>query len=301
MKELIERFGGEEEIAIWQPDSMAGETKVHIFTGKSVSEHVLDKALSKIDEVGEGVMPAETLAELKDMLANRRDVRMIGGPMEEMLLPANISETLNDFHDKGVANLIDAGAVEIVGRWKQWTLFNPARFAKYYLNNMTSDIDALIATKAGRPVAKKIPQAWREVRAMIKENKLTPELQEALEKGVIQSSMTMTENRQHGRTPAGSVPREENTRRSESRHQVLRCRDKVCAGARERLSAMQHISTIVNSLMLGSLWRRSATARRRLRWSAPLPTHATKRRAWPAVCSPTTARFRIGCGGQGSA
>ena len=193
-RQLVERYGEEDGLTIWQPDSHDGKSRaVHIFTGKTVTEHVLDRAVDKLDQVADGIMEPEQIAELKDMLQNRNDIRMIGGPMEELVIPQEVADTLNDFHDEGAANMLDALTIETVGRWKQWTLFNPARFAKYYLNNMTGDFDALLATPAGIGVARKIPQAWREVKAMIKTNELTDGLRESLDKGVVQSSLVMQE------------------------------------------------------------------------------------------------------------
>ena len=131
---------------------------------------------------------------------------MQGGPMEELVLANEISDTLNEFYDQPVTSVIDALAIQATGRWKQWTLFNPARFAKYYLNNGTGDTDALMATKAGKGVVKKLPQAFREVHGMIYGKKVpTGALQEALQKGVIQSSLVMQEVRSMG--PAGQMSR----------------------------------------------------------------------------------------------
>ena len=194
VRQLVDVYGEAEGLTTWQPDSHDGKTRaVHIFTGKTVTEHVLDRAIDRLDQVAGGIMGVEQIAELKEMLQNRTDSRVIGGPMEEMVIPQEVADTLNDFHDEGAANMLDALAIETVGRWKQWTLFNPARFAKYYLNNVTGDFDALLATPAGMGVARKIPQAWGEVRAMIRKNELTDDLREALDKGVVQSSLIMQE------------------------------------------------------------------------------------------------------------
>lgn len=193
-KELVKRFGGDEDMSIWQPDSYDGKKRaIHIFTGKTVTEHVLDRAMDNLQKVVGKTLTKEDADAISEMLSNGQNMRMLGGPMEEMILDTRVSETLNEFYDAPITSVIDGLAVTLQGRWKQWTLFNPARFAKYYLNNMTGDIDALMATSAGRKVIGKVPQAWREVRGMIRDGELTPTLEQALDKGVIQSSLVMQE------------------------------------------------------------------------------------------------------------
>ena len=193
IKQLIQRFGKDNQTA-WQPDSYDGkQRKVHIFTGKTVSQHVLDRAMDNIDAIVGRTITQEEAQGIKDMLSAGQTVRQMGGPMEEMVLSEELAETLNDFYDENITSLIDGWAVQLTGRWKQWTLFNPARFAKYYLNNLTGDIDALLATPAGRKIFARLPRAFREVRGMIQKGELTADLEEALDKGVIQSSLVMQE------------------------------------------------------------------------------------------------------------
>ena len=178
----------------WQADSFDGkQRKVHIYTGKTVAQHVLDRALDDLSGIVGEVLTEEQVEQVRELLANQRDARMVGGPMEEIVLPKEIVATLNEFYDEGITGAVDGVAVWLTGRWKQWVLFNPARFAKYYLNNLTGDTDALLATKAGSGVRRKLPQAWREVRAMIRDNEIAPMLAESLERGVVQSSLVMQE------------------------------------------------------------------------------------------------------------
>ena len=147
--DLVKRYLGDTHAA-WQPDSTDGKKRaVHIFTGKTVTQHVLDRALDNLDGVVGSVLTEEQLEGVRDLAeANGRDARMIGGPMEEMVLPTEIAETLNEFHDEAITGAVDGLAVMVTGRWKQWVLFNPARFAKYYINNVTGDTDALLATRS---------------------------------------------------------------------------------------------------------------------------------------------------------
>jgi len=192
MRELVSRYAADTHTA-WQPDSKDGKRAVHIFTGKTVSEHVLDRALSNLKGIIGNVITADQVSALQEMLENGRDVRMLGGPMEELILPNEIAITLDEFHDNDIGGMLDALAVTVTGRWKQWTLFNPARFAKYYINNMTGDTDALLATRAGKGVAKQLPRAFKDVKRMLYDQVIDHDLNEALEKGVVQSSLVMQE------------------------------------------------------------------------------------------------------------
>lgn len=192
---LIKAYGDPDATSTWQPDAFDGkQRKVHIFTGKTVTEHVLDRALDKLDAIAGDTLTQEQVDQIRAMLTRTSEIQMLGGPMEELVLPNEIAETLNDFYDQGATSMIDELAITVTSRWKQWTLFNPARFSKYFLNNMTGDIDALLATRAGTGVAKHLPQAWRDMRAVIFQGERPSDTaREALERGVIQSSLVMQE------------------------------------------------------------------------------------------------------------
>ena len=202
MGEVIKSFAEADGVSAWQADSADGKQRaVHIFTGKTVTEHVLDRAIDYMDKIVGDTVTKNDVELIRSMLANTQDARMVGGPMEEMVVDDRISDTLNEFYDGEITSVIDALAVQVTGRWKQWTLFNPLRFAKYYLNNITGDTDALLATKAGKPVAKKLPQAFKEIKQLIAgkaPSEISESLAEAMEKGVVMSSLVMQEVRAMG-------------------------------------------------------------------------------------------------------
>ena len=192
--DMVSKLRPEGDVVPWQPNAADGNKRaVHIFTGKTVTQHALDRAMDNLDAIVGDTLSPEDAANIKEMLSGGREAQMTGGPMEELVIPKELADTLNEFRDKDAESRIDEIAQTLQGRWKQWTLFNPARFAKYYINNVTGDADALLATPAGKGVAKNIPRAFGEVRKMLKDRQLTGTLAEALEKGVIQSSLVMQE------------------------------------------------------------------------------------------------------------
>ena len=198
--QLLKAFGEDGDVS-WQPDSFDGKTRaVHIFTGRSLPEHVEQRMMDRMSEVWEQVMSGADAnispEEFGRFLDAIRDQRMIGGPKYEMVLDANLAETLNDFHDREATEGLDYIMRMAQARWKQWILFQPRRVIKYVLNNRTGDLDALIASQGikGAPkLAKLVPQAFNELRRFYKNGLPTGKLLEALDKGVVQSGLTSQE------------------------------------------------------------------------------------------------------------
>ena len=180
---------------IWQPDARgAGDRAMTIYTAQTLPEHVLDRAMLTLEETVNEVLTPEQASAVKEMLqGGLRDIQAIGGPKEQMVLPVPIAETLNEFHDKHVENMLDELAIELQARWKQWILFQPLSLIKYNLNNVTGDSDAIIATGTAKEMFAQKNIAFREVYQMIYNNKLTDNLKDALDMGVIQSSLIAQE------------------------------------------------------------------------------------------------------------
>ena len=197
VKALLKAFGDDND-AVWQPDAFDGKTRaVHIFTGKSISDHIADRMVDTMAETWEKVMAGEDAAispeEFQTFVSAIRDTRMIGGPKHEMVLDAGIADTLNEFHDRESMEGFDAILRLITGRWKQWTLFSPRRFMKYILNNRTGDLDALLANPSATGAMKYLRTAFQELRRFHGDGLPTASLLEALDKGVVQSGMTRQE------------------------------------------------------------------------------------------------------------
>ena len=211
-KALLRHFGQDGQ-AIWQPDSFDGKTRaVHIFTGKSIPDHVADRMIDTLTDTWEKVMggqdPQIDPEEFARFVHSIRDARMLGGPKHEMIIDDSLAETLNEFHDKDVANGFDWLTRTITSRWRQWILFQPRRFAKYILNNRTGDLDALLGNPSAVGAMKYMGTAWADLRRFYGDEKPSELLLEALDKGVVQTGLTMQEIQSAGEvsnSPSGDL------------------------------------------------------------------------------------------------
>jgi N12 class adenine-specific DNA methylase len=192
---LAEKFADPEDIAglveRYKPEGFVGwqpREGQHLFTGKTVPEHILDMFVSKL---GEQEYPGVDKLEMERALGQIRPQLVVGGERYTMVIPKEVAATLNDFGDKNSHNLFLRAVAGIQGAWKIYTLINPRRWFKYNFNNMTGDLDAIIGGKPGALL--KLPQAWRELWAMSKGAEPTDAYKEAIDRGVFQAGITRQE------------------------------------------------------------------------------------------------------------
>ncbi len=183
VKELVKRIGPEGYSA-WQP--IDGQ---HLFTVKSISESALDMFVMKLADT---TMPGINHDELARALGSIRNQLVIGGDRYTMVLPDEVTDTLNEYGDRRAAGMAGKLFAEIQGAWKRWMLINPRRVLKYNINNLTGDLDAIIAGNPG--ALRKVGQAGRELYAVMK-NKEAPTARytEAVERGVFTSGLSVQE------------------------------------------------------------------------------------------------------------
>lgn len=180
---LVRRFAPEGYVA-WQPD----EGKL-LFTAKTLPEHIVDRMLARIAADGAGPMSAE---ELRGALESVRSMLAVGGNKFELVIPEELAATLNSLRDSHAENLVTFAFERPLRAWKIWTLISPRRVLKYNLNNLSGDLDAVIA---GNPKAlRKMPQAIRELYlVMLKKQGPSNRYKEAVARGVFDSGLTIQE------------------------------------------------------------------------------------------------------------
>jgi len=184
LDDLVKRGFAPDDHSTWQPD----EGRL-LFTAKTIPEHVLDRLMDRIAEDGAGPISAE---ELRGALESVRSLLAVGGPKYQMVLPDELTKTFNSLRDEDADSIIEAVFAKPLALWKRWVLINPRRVLKYNLNNLSGDLDAVIA---GNPKAvKKLPQAIRELwQVMIKGKTPSVRYREAVERGVFDSGLTIQE------------------------------------------------------------------------------------------------------------
>lgn len=180
-EELVKRLAPD-GYRTWQPD----EGKL-LFTVKTLPEHVIDGMLDKLD-APEGIDPAVFRAALE----GSRNMLAVGGQRYTMILPEEVADTLSMLRREEVEGLFEHFVKEPVRLWKRWVLVNPRRFLKYNLNNVTGDLDAVLA---GNPkLLRHVGKAGREL-ADVMRGKARPSdrYQEAVARGVFDSGLSIQE------------------------------------------------------------------------------------------------------------
>jgi hypothetical protein len=182
---LIARGFAPEGYAVWQPDP----GKV-MFTSKVITEHQLDRFVAQV--AGEHMnVPDAMKAAFKDQA---KEVLMLGGDKYQFVIPEQLAATLDNFSDARTESLINGPVQAMTSAWKKWTLFMPRRVFKYMLNNLSGDIDAIIAGNPG--VLSKLRIATREVIDVAKGEQPSERYLEARDRGVFGSAITAQEIQQ---------------------------------------------------------------------------------------------------------
>lgn len=168
----------------WQPREGR-----HLFTAKTVSEHVLD---GFVDRLSDAAIPGISREEMALALSSVRNQLVVGGERYTMVLPKELADTLNEFGDRRVEGMFSQISASLLGNWKRWVLINPRRFFKYNLNNTTGDLDAVLAGNPG--TLSKVWRAGEELYAVMKRGEKPSErYQEAVERGVFDSGLSVQE------------------------------------------------------------------------------------------------------------
>jgi hypothetical protein len=167
LKEKQESFLADH--VVWNPNE-----GLNLFKVFSLPERALNKLLS-------GTLPVKD-APFREVLALGRKAKWV--------IPRHIAETLND-----VKMYSDRAAVaQLSGRlhnaWKRWQLFNPFSVVKYFINNLSGDLDITIAYNP--KILKLARVAEKEVRGFQK-GKSPPDMVEAIKLGVLDTGMTEVE------------------------------------------------------------------------------------------------------------
>lgn len=168
----------------WQP--IEGR---HLFTAKTVPEHILEGFVEKLSAPNVSGINAD---EMHRALTAVRQQLVVGGERYTMVLPKEVADTLNEFGDRRAEGLFSQGVQMLQSGWKRWVLINPRRFLKYNLNNISGDLDALIAGNPGALLKVKI--AAKELYAVMRKGeKPSARYGEAVERGVFDSGLSIQE------------------------------------------------------------------------------------------------------------
>lgn len=160
-----------DDYTFWQPE------KGNIFyPALSISEKVAQEVIEGTAEL--------TKEDLKQIHA-------IGKKKAQWVIPKRYAETFDDlgrFTQEGpIANI----SAQALASWKQWKLLNPLRAAKYILNNLSGDLDIVIAYDYH--ILKYVPESFREIKAFSQAIGMSEEVNEFFQEGGLESGITVHE------------------------------------------------------------------------------------------------------------
>ena len=176
-----------EGYTLWQP-----EKGNHFFMALTVPEKVLDRAAQE------------------GRILTRDDVRemlVVGGPKEAWVIPEEVAATLDNFQPTRDDQALEGLWVQIQNTWKQWVLLSPARMVRYNFNNLTGDIDIVLAYEPSI-IRKEWKKAARDLWAYYQGKasaEVKEEIQDAIRRGVVGSTLTIAEIPDINRTGAFRV------------------------------------------------------------------------------------------------
>jgi len=160
----------------WKPDPGKGW-----FWANTVADNALQRMID-----GE-LNPKDV--EFRKIIAKGRDLIWI--------IPEGLADTLDKFIDYGDPSHIGKVADKALSMWKQWILLNPFSVVRYNLNNMSGDLDAVLAYAPGIAGKKYAHQAmkdlWKWHRRKNLPANVQKEIDEARKLGVIGSGFSVQE------------------------------------------------------------------------------------------------------------
>lgn len=179
--ELVKRLAPD-GYRTWQPD----EGKL-LFTVKTIPEHVIDAMITKLD-APEGVDPGAFRAALE----GARSALAMGGDRYTMILPEEVADTLSNLRRDEMDGMFEHVVRNPVRWWKRWVLINPRRIFKYNLNNLSGDLDAVLA---GNPhLLRRVKEAATELaNVRLGKAKASERYNDAVARGVFDSGLSIQE------------------------------------------------------------------------------------------------------------
>ena len=185
----IKAFGMEGQTT-WQPD----EGRL-MFMAKTIPEHVMQRFTEHLaNNMGEQSSHF-TNEEMAALLATVKDQYILGGKKPQMVLPQELVSTIEEMGGGVEIGPINQIFSRVVRLHKMWLLVSPRSWFRYNLQNITSDIDAALATfPSSLRLKKYMGPAIRELwDVQIKRGEPSAAYLEAAERGVFDAGWSINE------------------------------------------------------------------------------------------------------------
>ena len=109
------------------------------------------------------------------------------------VIPEPVAKQLDEMKDPEKEMIYAQGLRAMTNKWKQWTLLNPFRAAKYNFNNMSGDLDIVLAYNPKILEKKYAHSAMAEALNEMRGFGMSDDMKEALRYGVITSGLSIQE------------------------------------------------------------------------------------------------------------
>ena len=157
----------------WQPEQ--GSV---FYRGKTLPESIITKFLEQ--------NPA-----FKDTMNKFKEVLILGGRKDEVVIPEGLAKTLDNLRTNRDDVTLDTINKKLIGSWKIWTLLSPRRAIKYNLNNLSGDMDIVLAADPG--ILKHFNTAWKNALNRRAGRAMGKDEVDMLDRGVIDAGISINE------------------------------------------------------------------------------------------------------------
>jgi len=158
---------------VWQPEQ--GSV---FYKGKTLPESIITKFLEQ--------NPA-----FQDTMKKFKEVLIMGGRKEEVVIPEGLAKTLDNLRSSRDDATLDTINKKLLATWKINTLLNPHRLLKYNLNNMSGDMDIVLAADPG--IMKHFGTAWKNALNRHTGRAMGKDEIDMLDRGVIDAGLSINE------------------------------------------------------------------------------------------------------------
>lgn len=193
IKEILNQIGNEANIA---PTLIkTGEE-----TGEDWHNLIPEGFTSWYPKKGTKAWYAASVAEraVMNAMENPDDAALLAEMVAEVnsslwIIPEKLAAQLDSMKEHEKESLPVRGLRFVNSSWKQWILMNPYRVLRYNLNNLSGDLDIVLASNPGILKPKYAHEAMKELYANLKGGKMSQDVAEALKHGIITSGLSIQE------------------------------------------------------------------------------------------------------------
>ena len=169
------------------------------FTALTLPQRILDRLNDNLRQIlseTEGLVGFFDAHEIQHALDTMRPQLVLGGPNYELVIPNELAATLDSFGQDEFQNAILRDVDKATRAWKSWALINPLSYFKYNTQNLSGDLDIVLAAfpKSLRPSEKVLQDSWNEIwDVMVKKGKPSASYKRGAEQGVFDSGWSLAE------------------------------------------------------------------------------------------------------------